>query len=112
MAGQIYLNNDIFAGLYRQFEYQDTHKQMRNAGRRDSFLNGTLTTPSDLVQGLAAELCPRWPDWPPPQLERTTMKTAHTALAIALAAATLGGVSVAGSMKTPVSKEQRRPTNG
>jgi len=27
------------------------------------------------------------------------MKTAHTALAIALAAATLGGVSVAGSMK-------------
>ena len=29
MAGQIYLNNDIFAGLYRQFEYQDTPQQMR-----------------------------------------------------------------------------------
>ena len=27
MAGQIYLNNDIFAGLYRQFEYQDTHNR-------------------------------------------------------------------------------------
>jgi hypothetical protein len=33
------------------------------------------------------------------QLERNAMKTSHTALAIALGAAILGGVSIAGSMK-------------